>query len=63
MNNVSRTKRHNQKIAYTGAGLYRWNKNNNQWDRCKPIIERTYHLSDDKRSFGLVKIFSMANVI
>ena len=62
MNNVSRTRRHNQKIAYIGAGYYQWNKKHMQWFRITREVLKAYLDADDKRPFGLVKYFMMGNV-
>ncbi len=62
MNNVSRTKRHNQKIAYIGAGYYQWSKKHMQWFRLSTQVLSDYLSTDDKRPFGFVKLFDMTNV-
>ena len=63
MNKMTATKRHEQRIFYTGSGLYKWDKTGSIWNRLEPSIERGYTLANDKRSFGLVKVFTPEDII
>jgi len=62
MNNVSRTRRYNQPIAYIGSGYYQWNKKHMQWFRITREVLNAYLDADNKRPFGLIKYFTMASV-
>ena len=62
-NKMTITKYRNQRIFYTGDGLYKWDKTSSRWDRLEPFIERGYTLANDKRSFGLVKLFTEKDII
>jgi len=62
MKNVSRTRRYNQPIAYIGSGYYQWSKKHMQWFRLSTQVLSDYLSADDKRPFGLVKLFDVTNV-